>query len=362
MKTLQDYKKQLDDVFYSTNFMTRSLPKFRAKLEELKLDIPFNIIDEYYNNQAITQVFKPYEEVHQYHPIIAYYPFERVFIDTMYLTLKHSVLAFVNMMDLFSKFAFSKCYVIPARTSNIPSNNSLNAFKEFLEVIPKHMTVGMVNSDRGSEYKGEFHTFLESKNIIQVYSNTGDHLAQSPIERFNSTLRLMIEKYRTINNNRIDNNSLKQIINAYNNTTHSNSSYTPQEILSNQKYQNQLSGYYTQLNKTYNKVKVQPLTGYVRVLLKPTAFQKIKPVWSVEIYKIKSLNNNFYTLEGSDKVYRREELQPVNKDTVMKKNIHIVDDENEEVEKPVMKTRSKTKVVIEDPKEKRIRKPNQFFL
>ena len=168
----------------------------------------------------------------------------------------------------------------------------------------------------------------------------------------------MIEKYRTVNNEKLDNNILKQIIYTYNNTTHSNFSYTPQEILDNEKYQLQLFGYYTKLNKTYNDVKVSPLTGYVRVLLDLSSFQKIKPVWSVDIYKIKSYRNNFYTLEGLDKIYRREQLQPVDKDSVMKTKIKILDDkEYNDVEVIDNKI-----IVQNDIKEKRVRKPNSKYL
>ena len=355
---LKDYKKELDDVFYSTKFLSRGLNKFVDKLDELKIDIPYDTIKEYYDNQAVVQVFKPYQEVKQYHPILSYYPFQRVFIDTMYLTQKKSVLAFVNIIDLFSKYAFSKMFIIPARTSNIPSSSSVIALKEFEGMIPKGMEIDIVNSDRGSEYKGNFNDYLDEKDYVHVFSNVGDHLAQSPIERFNRTLRLMIEKYRSINNVRIDNNILKEIIYTYNNTTHSNFSYTPQEILDNEKYQLQLFGYYTKLNKTYNDVKVSPLTGYVRVLLDLSSFQKIKPVWSVDIYKIKSYHNNFYTLEGLDKIYRREQLQPVDKDLVMKNKIKILDDkEYNDVEVIDNKV-----IVQNDIKEKRVRKPNSKYL
>ena len=89
-----------------------------------------------------------------------------------------------------------------------------------------------------------------------------------------------------------------------------------------------------------------------------SSFQKIKPVWSVDIYKIKSYRNNFYTLEGLDKIYRREQLQPVDKDSVMKTKIKILDDkEYNDVEVIDNKI-----IVQNDIKEKRVRKPNSKYL
>jgi len=319
------YKKDLDEVFYGMGFLARSFYKFTNKLDELGYNnIPYDVIKAYYDNQTITQVFKPNNEIHEYHPILSFYAFEKVYIDTMYLTQKNSVLAIVNIMDLFSKYAFSKCFVIPARTSNISSEKTMNVFKEFLNTIKNEVVY--VNSDRGNEYKGNFHKYLEEKKIIQVYSNVGDHHAQSPIERFNRTLRLMIEKYRVLKN-KIDNNAIQKIIDTYNNTIHSKFTHTPNQILNNQLYQTQLSGYYEELKKEYNEEIIKPLEGYVRILLETSSFQKIKPIWSLEIYKIKSFNNGFYELENSKKLYKREELQPVEKDFLMRKNIKIEDDE-----------------------------------
>ena len=62
MDKLSKYKDTLDDVFYSSDFFAKSLPKFVKKLELLKLDIPYNIIEFYYDNQAIVQIFKPVTE------------------------------------------------------------------------------------------------------------------------------------------------------------------------------------------------------------------------------------------------------------------------------------------------------------
>ena len=248
---IERYKEKLDDIFYSDTFQYRSLPKFEERIREEHFTVPRKVIQDYYNNQNIVQVFKPYTEVKEYHPILSFYPFERIYIDTMYLTLSKSVLAFVNIIDLFSKYAFSKVFVIPMNTSNISSSKSKEAFIEFLDTMPKGFKIGIVNSDRGSEYLGVFHAYLEEKNIIQSFSNVGDHLKQSPIERFNKTLRLMIEKYRILNSN-INNNSLKSILNSYNNTGHSKYKHTPNQILASEKYQNQITAYNNQLKILYN--------------------------------------------------------------------------------------------------------------
>ena len=48
-------------------------------------------------------------------------------------------------------------------------------------------------------------------------------------------------------------------------------------------------------------------------------FNKIKPLWSKEIYKIESKRNGYYKL-NNNKLYRNDELQKVNVNTIMKKS------------------------------------------
>ncbi len=82
-----EYKKELDDIFYNKNFLMKGLSKFYHKVKLLNLDIPYKVVKFYYENQAITQIFRPpqHEKEEEYKPIISYKPFERVYIDTMYL-------------------------------------------------------------------------------------------------------------------------------------------------------------------------------------------------------------------------------------------------------------------------------------
>ena len=41
------------------------------------------------------------------------------------------------------------------------------------------------------------------------------------------------------------------------------------------------------------------------------AFNKLKPLWSKEIYKIKSFNNGYYTLENINKLFTYSNLQKI---------------------------------------------------
>jgi hypothetical protein len=73
----------------------------------------------------------------------------------MYLKLKNSTLAILNIMDLFSKFAYSRSFVLPKNSQAIPSKHSMDLFNDFLnevnEKYPKYK-IGFIVTDRGSEF------------------------------------------------------------------------------------------------------------------------------------------------------------------------------------------------------------------
>jgi transposase InsO family protein len=307
-------KKILDSIFYDKGFLMKNLPLFVKKIRGTAgHNIPYRVIESYYNHQPVVQRFKPHIENRVPHHIISLLPFERIYCDTMYLTQKNSVLAFINIVDLFSKYGFSRCYTIKSKTSSISSEKAKITINEFFEEIKQYnIPVGIIYTDRGSEFCGEFEKNLQEKKIIQVYGNAGDKRKTSPIERFNGTIRLYIEKFKIVYGS-INSHILDIIIKSYNNIPHAKLKYSPIEILKNKKYQDEITSINYAMQK--EEIKEVPLTGYVRVLLQTGTFKKISPIWSHEIYKIKNYSSgNNYTLEGGNKSFKRDELLPVKRD------------------------------------------------
>jgi len=319
-KEVLKHKSFLDNIFYDRGFLMKNLPLFVKKIREIELqekghnNIPYSVIESYYDHQPVVQRFRPHDENRAPHHIISLLPFERIYCDTMYLTQKNSVLAFVNIVDLFSKYGFSRCYTIKSKTSSISSEKAKITINEFFEEIKQYnIPVGIIYTDRGSEYGGEFEKNLQEKKIIQIYGNAGDKRKTSPIERFNGTIRLYIEKFKIVYGN-INSHVLDIIIKSYNNIPHAKLKYTPIEILKNKKYQDEITSINYAMQK--DEIRAPPLTGYVRILLQTGSFKKISPIWSHEIYKIKSYSSgNNYILEGIlNKSFKRDELLPVKKD------------------------------------------------
>ena len=353
------YKEFLDDIFYGEGLLMKGFSYFfkEVRNKEGEKKIGYNVLKSYYNNQAVVQIFKPPETMKSldYVPIINLFPFERIYIDTMYLTLKNSVLAFINIIDGFSKYAFSRMFILKDKASAIASSKAVSTFNDFLDEIKQYnQELGYVISDRGSEFLGEFMKHLENKKIIHIYANVGDKRKTSIIERFNKTMRLMIEKYRLVYG-KIDSNIVNKLISSYNNIPHSNLKYSPLQILESKEIQNKVSSDNYNIKKSIDPIV--PIDGYVRVLIRKT-FKKVSPVWTTQLYKIKNVSNGNYQLEGLDGYFKRDELQSVNKDQLMSHKIRIdVERETENIEKvinnePIYRGRRFEKIEYEPLKKK----------
>jgi len=337
IQKVKNDKPELDSVFYGPTNIMSSYPTFNKKLnedEDLKHivnKIPNEESHFYYNNQAVKQIFKPFEaEDHHIH-ILAYYPLEKIYMDSMYLKLNNSTLAFINGIDLFTKFAFSKLFIIDKKSQAVSSAQSTAVFNSFLNDMnskyPK-LKIGYVITDLGSEFLGDFMKNLNNKDIPHIYANAGDKRKTSPIERFNRTIRLYLQKYKSIYG-KIDNNVLIKIIDAYNNIEHAELHATPNEILKDSNLQKQNELHFMELSKE-NLQDILPDGSKVRKLLDISQFQKIRPVWSKEIYSIKKYSKNTYELVGDSGFYKRDQLQPINEPTLLNdKKVNIIKDEDD---------------------------------
>ncbi len=315
---MDEYKKTLDKVFYSRDFLMKSLPKLVNKLKALNFKIPYKFVKFYYDNQAITQIFRPphHEREKEFKPILSFQPFAMVYTDTMYVTYPNQTLAIVTLVDLFSKYGDARVIPIRAGAKNISSESSKVAFEKMLADIDKlGYDVESVYTDNGNEFSKHFDKYLADQKIKHIYGQPDDKRMTSPIERFNSTLRLSIEKYK-MTYGRITQKSIVDIVRAYNTSSHS-IGYTPLDILKDSKIRNTVRNQY--ITKRKKSMKTDVISGYCRILLNRDLFAKQGAYWSSEIYRITRYNpnNNRYYLEGVKGAFSRDELQPIDRSKLM---------------------------------------------
>lgn len=316
---------KLTNLFYGKQFLGQNLDKFIKKVREAGISATRQQIKEFYEAQETVQRFRPY---HKEQPkefqgkIVSTYPFEKFYVDTMFLN-KYGFLL-VNGIDLFSKYGFSKLFRYKrgkggeSNNITIDSTKTAEAIYEFqLKVRQLGYDIKTVAHDSGSEFSGVFEMYLNENNIKNIITDVGDKKQTAPIERFNYSIRLLIEKYKEIYGGNVS-NSIQELVELYNTSLHSSIKTTPAEVLQSESVQNELAKKNAKI-KSLNVPNNLKVGDTVRVYIKKEddPFNKLSPNWSKDIYVINSYNakNGKYTL-NNDKKYTENKLQLIS--SVMK--------------------------------------------
>ena len=187
---------------------------------------------------------------------------------------------FTNI-DVFSKIA----YAFSLKSKKIQD------IKACFEKIFEKNKPKYIWSDKESAFLSkEMQQFFKNNNV-KIY-HTNSHLKSVVIERFNRSLRELMMKHFTKNNNTIWYNILPKLIKIYNNRYHTTIKMKPTEVNeSNEKYIKENIYTYDKTSKN-PKFKINDL---VRISLKRRdLFDKpssnIK--WSEELFKIHSINRS----------------------------------------------------------------------
>ena len=178
----------------------------------------------------------------------------------------------LNIVDIYSRYAYS----IPLKSKK--GTEILKAVKT-LKVLPKKMWV-----DEGHEfYNKEFMTFLKSNNIDMYHTNSG--LKSVFVERFNRTLREIMNQYFIEHNTDEYVNVLQDMIDDYNNKIHSRTKQKPINIyLHNaEPKQKEITG--------MDKPKFS-IGDFVRISKVKKTFEKGYTIrWSKEVFEITEVDN-----------------------------------------------------------------------
>lgn len=320
-------QKRLRDYFYGEGgdtFVLMSVDKMKKAFP----DMTWKDVRDWYDSQEMVQVVRPAPTIREdertglaYKPIIAWYPFERLYIDTLFM--KRYRLVIVVGLDLYSRYAFARVFY-GDREQGISSKKALEALLEFLgEIKELGYTLkryGAVWTDDGSEFKGAFKSYLKEKEVEQVVSKSGDARKNRNIERLNKTLRLLIEKWVVLYGKKISKKDIAKLVKGYNNSVHSSTGMTPHQALKDMILSRKLFEHYVDLkagNKDKPEADILPVGTWVRWYIRLSSpFKKTGKNWSKTLYQVKSYDpsTKTYELDGLKKWLKRDYLQVVNKD------------------------------------------------
>lgn len=205
-------------------------------------------------------------------------------------------------VDVFTRKAFTA----PMKDKTAPITEE--AFKAIVrDVKPK-----VIFHDMGSEFKGAFHRFVESKNIISIENEFKNHNALGIIDRFSKTIKGMISKYMTANNTTKWVDELPRLTAIYNKTPHSaildlkpNDAEAHAEELATLNFEKTERN--VRIMGTLHKIKAGDI---VRIKEEKGTFTKgYEITYSKRVYTVESVRGGEATIEG--KTYPINKLMSV---------------------------------------------------
>ena len=269
---------EIEKLFYNDKYFILGFNKFYEKIKQNKIKITKSELLKFYNNQEVSQRFKPKQKRIKLKIVKSDTPFKTIYCDSMYITpLNITLLSFI---DWYSKYVFVFTFKLSKQLTSDKSAKCLLKVVDFIK--DKNYNLENITCDNGSEFLGSFKNTCDKLDIKINYASPGDKNKTAPIESFNRTLRSMIEKYRIVNNVNASNifKIIKEVENIYNNSYHNTIKNFPVNLINGEKRK-------VENNKNNDNGVVDLNVGdQVRIYIKDNnnPFEKLVPLWSKQVY------------------------------------------------------------------------------
>ena len=323
----EDDLKKLADLFYSNSVFMSSLTRWTNKAQELLPDIPVKELRLFYENQTLTQMFRPRitsvsRSGQVRRPIINNVPFRRVYADTMFF--KRDGFGLICFVDGFSKLGYVYYVPLPKDTT-VAGRDGAEALFQFIKYHEENypqFPIGAIYRDAGSEFTDAFERVRLKylPNARNEIAEIGGILKNPIAERFNYSLRLMIEKFReTFKPRKITEKMVNKIVENYNSIPSSSlKGLSPAEALQNvDDALERIKSRRTAKNYTNIEGKF-PVGSYVRTIrddkkLSNPYAKTLKANWSEAVRQIDGFDRKKQRFEVNGKLYGDWELIKVDK-------------------------------------------------
>lgn len=309
-------EEKLKSIYYDPSLGFTDINKFWKRVQDAGLKINYSKVKEFYNNQAINQVYHNKIKQETRTPIIAYRVGECLQCDLMEIKkfkFKNSNNKYIlNVIDVNSRYVWS--FPLKTKTAK-PVFECME--KVYKEIADKKFKIFSLTTDTGSEFENKYMNDLNKKYKVKHYTivskNKGHPTITGIIERFNRTLWSFISKYTEANDSVQFIDVLQKFITNYNSNIHSTIGEKPIDVYNGKVLPNQKA-------EVAEKFKIG---DYVRVRQrkKKLGAKSYDFKYSRIIYEIVENSNghtlkNLTTNHNLQKKYQYADLQYVPKETV----------------------------------------------
>ena len=291
---------RLRDIYYDaeTGFKSANDTYQQAKAAGLTQGpnrLLYKDVKEFLKKQESVQLTTKFKRPTKFTSIRAKSVGEKYQTDLMELKPRRNGYRFIlQVIDIHSRYAWS----IPIL--NKKGKTVTDAFRDKVLSEAKRTKKGLklkhVHSDEGKEYlNSDFQGLLQQNGIEHTYSYEGEYAKNSIVERFNLTLRQLMEKRQ--GRFKVGEDSFQAIVRNYNNTKHRTIKATPADVW-NKKAKN--TQHYRDMLYGFKK------GDRVRALYKKKLFEKGTYGWSKEVYRISRIDKQKHYVKDAQGRHPRD--------------------------------------------------------
>ena len=283
-------------LYYNPKVGFSSLNKFYQKCKEADNRITLKQVREFLQKQKTYQVNKQDKKPKYYTSIYAPYPLYNCQVDILvydkYEVDKYKYI--LCLVDTYSRYAVCKALTNRYNTTIVKTLTDM--FKDI--GVPER-----INCD--NEFNTSQINSLWKKDNIQVYfSDPNEPFKNAIVERFNRTLRTLLQKFRTANNGKLKwYKYLDDLVYNYNHTLHSTIKETPYDVFTKNKKSRQI----------INVIESRPfeIGDKVRIKWSKEVFDKGSEIgYSDEVYVIHKKYGDRYILMDDKGVVLKRRYKP----------------------------------------------------
>jgi hypothetical protein len=283
---MSDFENVIKEMYYSTDEGFVGVDKLYRKLRQKGYKVTKAEITKVLKKQEVYQKTKKNNQ--KRNSFISRYPHQEYQIDLIYIQNPHlnDGKYGLSAIDTFTR----KGAVILLKDKTAKS--VVEAIKKAFDELGGKPT--MVYTDEGSEFKGETIKYLKQNGVQLIVTYTHATF----VERFNRTIKEMMEKYLESTKTKAISQVLPKIVKNYNNSFHSGIGMAPNEVNKKNMHIVQERIIKKAHRQTLDPIKVG---DSVRIQLKDSKLNKgYKPKYSDLAYIVEKIEKPFYFIKDID--------------------------------------------------------------
>jgi hypothetical protein len=286
---------ELSKIYYNPKSGYISLDKLYKKAKKEISDLTLKEVKKFLEEQETYQVNKQVKKPTEYNTILANkirdnYQMDIIVYDRYTVNNYKYILC---VIDVHSRYV--SCRAMTNRTNE-------TILKNIKEIFDSMGVCKNLNAD--NEFNTKLLTdYFNKKKIILHFSEVGEINKQAIVERFNRSLAGYLQKWRVATGKTRWYEVLPDIVENYNDTYHKTMKSTPKDIWEGKDTNKQKIKFVPNELNVGDKIRIKQVK---KIFDKGDAIK-----YSTKIYIIESIKGQKVKLEGSDKIFKPEQLMKV---------------------------------------------------